>query len=44
LKTKIFLTKEPMKKIKNKKNKEQNEKKIWEIVIEGLNWKQIRIL
>jgi len=27
LKTNFFLTKEPMKKIKNKKNKEQNEKK-----------------
>jgi hypothetical protein len=35
-----------MKKIKTQKNKDQNRKKktIWEIVIEGLNWKQITIL
>jgi len=34
------LTKRP-KKIKNQKNKDQNEENnIWEIVIEGLNWKK----
>jgi hypothetical protein len=40
LKARKTLTKEPRKKIKNQDNKDRNEKKIWEILIEWLNWKK----
>jgi hypothetical protein len=39
LKTNETLTKEPRKKIRNKKNKDWIKKKIWQIVIQELNWK-----